>query len=163
MRRKCRCGALNTKSSGAHLKLETLVNASPGSVLTAPALRLRHPISFWGDISPVDGRLIDTRSEDFGACIAGKIVFIQELRGSSSSSSVLLELAYKQVAPRAIVLTAPDAILALGALVAAEMQWNAPSIFKLDAVLPAGMVDDAIVSIDPEGELTLDCPLNRSY
>jgi len=43
--------------------------------------------------------------------------------GSSSSSAVLLELLHAGNAPVAIVLGRADAIVALGVLVAREMEW----------------------------------------
>jgi len=46
---------------------------------------------------------------------------MSEARGSSSSSSALVELARRGIAPRAIILGRPDAILAIGALVAEQL------------------------------------------
>ena len=136
------------------MKLDVLVPAFPGRTVTGKALHLLEPISFWGGVSSADGTLTDPRCTQHGASIAGRVLFLRELRGSSSGSSVLLELAYREKAPNAIVLSEPDAILALGALVAREMDWPAPGIFRLPAAqqgeIPAGIE----VSIDPDGRVS---------
>lgn len=82
-------------------------------------------------------------------------MIIRELRGSSSGSSVLLELIYRRMAPAAIILSAPDAILALGILVAIEMGWAAPGLFKLPEVQQGFVPVGAMLSIGPEGSLAI--------
>ena len=136
------------------MKLDVLVPASPGRALTGKALHLLEPISFWGGVSSADGTLTDPRCTQHGASIAGRVLFLRELRGSSSGSSVLLELAYREKAPNAIVLSEPDAILALGALVAREMDWPAPGIFRLLASQQGEIPEGIEVSIDPDGKVS---------
>ena len=128
-------------------QMETLVAAVPARTIEGRALHLLEPISFWGGVSPIDGTLSDPRSRQHGRSLANRVVFIRELRGSSSGSSVLLELVYKRFAPSAIVLTEPDAILALGVLVASEMHWPAPGIFKLALHQQLTIAEDAMLSI----------------
>jgi predicted aconitase with swiveling domain len=134
-----------------NLQMEPLVAATPARTVGGRALHLVEPISFWGGVSPTDGTLSDPRSEHHGQCIANRVLLIRELRGSSSGSSVLLELVYKRIAPSAIVLTAPDAILTLGVLVASEMRWPAPGIFKLPLRQQLAISEDAILWIDSRG------------
>jgi predicted aconitase with swiveling domain len=86
------------------------------------------------------------------------MVFIRDLRGSSSESSVLLELVYQQLAPCAIVLTEPDAILAMGVLVASEMHWTAPGIFQLPREQQLAVAEDAMLSIDLRGYASVARP-----
>ena len=136
------------------MKLDVLVPASPRKVVTGCALHLLEPLSFWGGVSSTDGVLTDPRCAHHGETIAGRVLLIRELRGSSSGSSVLLELVYRQCAPSAILLSEPDAILALGALVAHEMQWTAPGIFRLPAEQQQTIRADLELSIGPDGELT---------
>ena len=138
------------------MRLETLISAFPPRVLTGRALHLLQPISFWGGVSASNAELTDPRSVHVGTSIAGRVLFIRQLRGSSSASSVLLELAYQKIAPTAIVLAAPDAILALGALVAAEMQWSTPGMFRCDALEQSEVPDNALVSIFEDGSLTIE-------
>ena len=52
--------------------------------------------------------------------------------GSSSSSAVMLELLRNRVAPAAIVVGRPDAILVLGILVAQELGYSTIPVVRLD-------------------------------
>lgn len=90
-------------------------------VASGEALVLAEPLSFWGGIDPATGAVIDTHHPQRGANIAGRILLMPSGRGSSSSSSVLAETIRAGTAPAAIVLSEPDPILALGAIVAREL------------------------------------------
>jgi len=96
-------------------------------------LALSHPISFWGGVDPKTGDIIDARHPERGKNIAGKILALPGMIGSSSAAAVMLELVYAKRAPAAILMPAPDAILLLGMLVAREMDWPYPPAFALDA------------------------------
>ena len=122
---------------------------------SVPALRLTEPISFWGGISALTGALTDPRSANHNRLIGGTALLISELRGSSSGSSVLLELIFRSLAPAAIILDSPDAILALGAIVGREMGWKSPPILGLPAAGQELIADRSLVSIRKDGELTL--------
>lgn len=106
---------------------ETLV-AGEGS---GAILRIDDPISFWGGIDPKTAKITDPRHPRHGERLTGRVVAIAELRGSSSSSAVLLELIHARIAPAAILLRGTDAILALGALVAHEMNYGDLAMVKL--------------------------------
>ncbi len=95
-------------------------------------LRLSAPISFWGGIDPASAEIVDPRHPQCGACVRGRVLSLAATRGSSSSSAVLLELLYRRRAPAAIVLVEPDAILALGILVAREMGWPTIPLLQVD-------------------------------
>lgn len=82
------------------------------------ALVLAAPLSFWGGIDAETGRIIDHSHPDRGATITGRILVMPGGRGSSSSSSVLAETIRRGTGPAAIVLSIPDPILTVGALVA---------------------------------------------
>lgn len=138
------------------MRLERIVAGSPDrDIERAPALVLTEPISFWGGVSPVTGRLTDPRSRYHQRSLAGVALFIRELRGSSSGSSVLLELIYRRLAPAAIILDAPDAILALGAIVGREMGWHSPAILRLPAAKQDLIADGVPVAITREGCLSI--------
>ncbi|MSP49649.1 MAG: DUF126 domain-containing protein [Alphaproteobacteria bacterium] len=96
-----------------------------------PILRIDHPISFWGGVDPKTARISDPRHPRHGERLTGRVVAIAELRGSSSSSAVLLELIHAGIAPAAILLRETDAILALGALVAREMGYGDLAMVKM--------------------------------
>jgi predicted aconitase with swiveling domain len=138
------------------MRAEIIVPGSSSEPVCAAALNILEPISFWGGISPRDGRLTDPRSSLHGRSTVGRIILIRQLRGSSSASSVLLELIQRQRAPAAIILDRPDAILALGALVAREMEWPNPPILRLDALDQSRVEDGARLTIRVDGQLMMD-------
>jgi len=86
-----------------------------------PLVRLGAPISFWGGVNPVTGKVSDPRHPDVGRSVAGTVLAIPGAVGSSSSSAVMLELIRNGVAPAAVLLDRSDAILALGVVVAREL------------------------------------------
>ena len=93
---------------------------TPGSA-HGPALVLSAPLSFWGGIDVESGKVIDRSHPDLGACITGTVLVMPGGRGSSSSSSVLAETLRRGTGPLAIVLSSPDPILTVGAIVAASL------------------------------------------
>lgn len=88
-----------------------------------PALRLEAPISFWGEVGPVTGRITRPDHPQHGVSVSGQVLVINQLIGSSSSSAVLLELLHRGCAPAALILGDRDAILPIGVLVAEHMGW----------------------------------------
>lgn len=101
-----------------------------------PVLVLDEPLSFWGGVDPASGDVIDVRHPQRGANVSGRVLVMPSGRGSSSSSSVLAESIRAGTAPAAIVLTEPDPILALGAIVARELYGRAmPVVVHADPVL----------------------------
>lgn len=105
----------------------------PGSVVEATALALTAPISFWGGVNPRTAEIADVRHPQFGQRINGRILLIPATIGSSSAAAILLELVHAGIAPAAIVLHEPDAILLLGLIVAREMGYPTPIALRLDA------------------------------
>jgi len=73
--------------------------------------------------------------------------------GSSSAAAVLLELVHADIAPAAIVLHEPDAILLLGLIVAREMGWRTPLAVKLDRDLHRRF-DGQRVTVAADGGMT---------
>lgn len=102
-----------------------------GPVASGPLLKLSAPISFWGGVDPKTSMVADVRHPEHGVTIAGTILYLPGTIGSSSASAVLLELIHKGIAPKAIILKEPDAILLLGVLVAKEMGWAVPGAYRL--------------------------------
>jgi uncharacterized protein len=85
------------------------------------ALVLDETLSFWGGLDARTGRLVDPRHPQVGAEITGRILVMPAGRGSSSSPSVLAEAIRAGTGPAGIVLREADAVVALGAIVAAEL------------------------------------------
>ncbi len=104
-------------NAGRDIRADCLV---PGAAQGEVTL-LQAPLSLWGGFDLASGTVADVNHPDFGAAIAGRVLVMPGGRGSSSSSSVLLESARLGVNPLAIVLGERDPILAVGALVAADL------------------------------------------
>jgi uncharacterized protein len=110
--------------------LEVLI---PGPSAFAKPLVLTAPISFWGGVDPKTSKIADVRHPQHGTAIAGTILLLPGTIGSSSASAVLLELIHRGIAPAAIIMREPDAILLLGVLVAREMGWTGPAAYKINS------------------------------
>jgi uncharacterized protein len=109
------------------IPLEVLI---PGLTVSARPLTLTAPISFWGGVDPKTSRIADVRHPQHGADIAGTILILPGTIGSSSASAILLELIHRGIAPAAIIMREPDAILLLGVIVAREMGWKAMGAYR---------------------------------
>ncbi len=94
-------------------------------------LLLRAGISFWGGVDPKSSRIMDPRHPDHGAELADRVVAIPQTVGSSSGSSIVLELAAAGRSPAAILLGEADAITTLGAVVAQAMGFRPIPVLAL--------------------------------
>jgi predicted aconitase with swiveling domain len=88
---------------------------------TGPALVLDEPLSFWGGLDPSTGEIVETGHPQRGEVVTGRILVMPSGRGSSSSSTVLVEAIRTGTAPAGLVLGEPDDIIVIGALVAKEL------------------------------------------
>ena len=119
-------------------------------------LVLAEPLSLWGGVDAATGEIVDGHHPQRGERLAGRIVVMPAGRGSSSSGSVLAELARAGVAPAAIVIGEPDLILSIGSAVAEELYGvEIPVLVRAPERL-AGIRDGARVRIGPRGVLTPD-------
>jgi predicted aconitase with swiveling domain len=115
-----------------------------------PLLRLVEPISFWGGVDPETARLTDPRHPQHGVSIAGTVLALAATRGSSSSSAIMLELLARRIAPAALLLAEPDAILALGVIVGREMGYGAIPVLEVSAAEQAAL-PDGMLCVAPDG------------
>jgi len=119
---------------------------------SGPLLKLDEPLSCWGGLDPAGGCIIDRRHPQCGRSVAGHVLLMPGGRGSSSSSTVLAEAIRLGTGPAAILLTSPDGIIALGALVARELYGRACPVVVVDpAAWPEEAPDGAGVAVDPGG------------
>ena len=120
------------------------------------ALVLAEPLSLWGGVDPATGEIVDGHHPQRGERLAGRIVVMPAARGSSSSASVLAELARAGVAPAAIVIGEPDLILSIGSAVAEELYGvEIPVLVRAPERL-AGIRNGERVRIGPRGGLSPD-------
>lgn len=119
---------------------------APGSA-DGKALVLREPLSLWGGVDPATGVIIDARHPQRGTSIAGRVLVMPAVRGSSSSSSVLAETVRAGCAPSAILLGEVDLILAVGAAVAEELYGQRIPVVRLPPADLASIGDGASVQV----------------
>jgi predicted aconitase with swiveling domain len=118
-------------------------------------LALAKPISFWGGVDPKTGRVSDPRHPDHDAEIAGKILVLPGMIGSSSSSYIMLELMAIRRAPAALVLPEPDAILGLGVVVAREMNYGSIPVVVLPREQHAALRSGQRARINADGKIEI--------
>jgi uncharacterized protein len=123
----------------------------PG-VARGEALVLHEALSFWGGMDPQTGRLVDPHHPQLGADLGGRVLLMPSGRGSSSSSSVLAEAVRLGTAPAAVVLLAPDPIVALGAVVAAELYGRDVPVLVLEPAAYGSIRSGDLVEIRVDGE-----------
>lgn len=136
--------------------MELTGDAVVAGIARGPALVLSEPLSFWGGVDPRTGEIIDRHHPQAGENTTGCVLVFPHGRGSSSSSSIVAECIRAQTGPVAIVMDQPDSIVALGALVAAEMYPDrvCPVLVVPSAsrVIPAG----AHVAVSLEGRVSVE-------
>jgi hypothetical protein len=115
------------------------------------ALVLGEPLSLWGGVDPSTGQIVDGHHPQRGQRLAGRIVVMPAGRGSSSSASVLAELARAGVAPAAFVLGEPDLILSIGSAVADELYGVRIPVLVAGPRRLARIRDGEQVRIGPRG------------
>ena len=96
----------------------------PGAGAGAP-LVLDEPLSFWGGLDPASGTIIDPRHPQHGANVADRMLMMPGGRGSSGGSAILAEAIRLGKGPAGILMLERDAIIVVGAMVAAELYGRA--------------------------------------
>lgn len=105
-----------------------------GGTGAGAALVLDEPLSMWGGLDPISGRIIDRRHPQVGEVVTGRILVMPSGRGSSSAASVIAEAIRLGTAPAAIVLLHPDDIILVGAVVAEELYGLTCPVVVIDRV-----------------------------
>lgn len=96
-------------------------NALIEGMASGTLLKLTDPLSLWGGVDLHTGRIVDASHPQRGAMLADRLLAMPGSRGSSSSSSALVELARAKRAPAGVITTRSDPILTIGALVADDL------------------------------------------
>ena len=117
-------------------------------------LNLERPLSFWGGVDPETGRVTDVHHPQHGVVVTGRVLVMPTGRGSSSSSSGLLECVRAGTAPAALLVHHVDPILPVGAAVAIELYGRGPAVVRIDA--GERLPDGAIARLTTSGAVTVD-------
>ena len=116
-------------------------------------LLLDTPLSLWGGVDLQSSEIVDRTHPQQGTIIAGRILAMRAARGSSSSSSALVEIARAGQAPAAIILGQYDPILVMGALVAEELYG---------VKIPIVLWEDPWETLIPDQRLRIDADESRA-
>ena len=116
---------MNARAFGA-------VTLVPGAA-SGPVLRLDEPLSFWGGLDAATGTIVDRLHPQRGKNVAGRILMMPAGRGSSSGSATLAEALRLGKGPAAILMLEHDAIVVVGAMVAAELYGLSCPVALVDA------------------------------
>jgi predicted aconitase with swiveling domain len=120
-----------------------IAGRAEGAALVSP-----EPISFWGDVDPATGRIVNPRHGLHGERLSGRILVLPQGRGSCTTSNILLELIRTAQAPAAIVSRAVEPVLAVGPLVGRALYGRTIPMVTLDG--------DAYARIRPGDWLVVD-------
>jgi len=115
-----RLGARRQGGAAVNARTFHAIALVPGAA-SGPILRLDEPLSFWGGLDSATGTIIDRLHSQRGANVAGRILMMPGGRGSSSGSATLAEALRLGKGPAAILMLEHDAIVVVGAMVAAEL------------------------------------------
>lgn len=118
----------------------------PGKA-SGPALVLDEPLSLWSGLDPETGLIVEASHPQIGASVTGRILVMPSGRGSSSSATVLAESLRLGTGPAGIVLGEPDEIVAIGALVAAELYGVDVPVVVADADELSLVADGTSISL----------------
>ena len=80
------------------------------------ALVTSQPLSFFGGVDPVSGIIMDRGHELFGVKIAGKVLVMPPLKGSTASTYTIFRLSENRLAPSAIIIGKADTIVTVGVI-----------------------------------------------
>ncbi len=91
----------------------------------------RKPLSFLGGVDPETGVVTDAESDIRGESIAGKILAFPRGKGSTVGSYVIYALKKNGKAPKAIILSEAETIVATGAIIAGIPTVDGIDVSKL--------------------------------
>ncbi|ASY57670.1 MULTISPECIES: aconitase X swivel domain-containing protein [Sinorhizobium] len=134
------------------LRATTLVAGSAA----AETLVLSEPLSFWGGLDSASGRIIDQWHPQKNAVMSGRILVMRAGRGSSSGSSVLAEALRRGTGPAGIVLLARDAIVTVGAMVAAELYGKSCPVVLASEADWMAITGAGSLAIDTQDEAAIE-------
>jgi predicted aconitase with swiveling domain len=96
------------------MKLRSIVHGNvEGEAIVSP-----NPISFFGEIDPQSGVVLDAKNPLYGETIANKIFVFPEGRGSTVGSYIIYGLKKNKASPIALVANKAETIVIAGAILA---------------------------------------------
>ncbi len=120
-----------------------------------PVLATDTPLSLWGGLDVQTGTIIDRHHPLAGEVITDRILVLPAGRGSSAASTMLLEGIVNGKGPAALLLGGVDEVLAIGAIVAAELFARPIPVLELDELTFAAASEAACARIATGGHISL--------
>ena len=116
--------------------------------MSADALVLDDPLSFWGGFDPKNGEILDQRHPQTGQSIAGKVMVIPASRGSAGTPAGVAESIRRGTGPAAVILAEADVNITIGAMVADRLYGTATPVVVPTKEDYAGILSGDSVAID---------------
>ena len=120
------------------------------------ALVSNEPLSFWGGYDWKTGEIIDRRHPLSGSIAKDKILAIPFTRGSSTTTSVLLEAVRAKTSPAAIITTAMDFFFALASVVADELYTQPIPLIAVSESDFVRLQTGDQIEIDVQGKIVVE-------
>ncbi|MCW2528718.1 MAG: hypothetical protein JWM76_3578 [Pseudonocardiales bacterium] len=111
------------------------------------ALTLTEPLNAWGGLDPVTGVIVHHSHPQRGSSLAGRVLVMQESRGSGTNAQVFAQAWANGTGPAAVVLASPDYVLCVGAVVSNELYHVVCPVVVLDADDYAACADGADIEV----------------
>jgi hypothetical protein len=114
-----------------------------GGIACAEALVSRDPVSFYGGIDPVTGKIIEKGHNLEGKQITGKIFIFPTGKGSTVGSYVIYRMKKLGTAPAAIINLQTEAIIATGCVIS-----SIPLVDKIDQQSFMNLKTGMVIRVD---------------
>ncbi len=122
------------------------------------ALATDVPLSWWGGLNAQSGEVIDRRHPLSGQIISGRVLVFPFARGSSSTSSTMLETLRADTAPAAIINSDLDPVVVLGVVVSEALWGKSFPIVLLDHADFARIRSGDEVTVEADGTVVVESP-----
>jgi predicted aconitase with swiveling domain len=115
-------------------------------------LVLSEPLNAWGGLDPTTGLIVHHSHPQRGADVTGRVLVLEETRGSGTNAQVLAQTWAEGHGPVAVVLSRPDYVLCVGAVVSQELYGVTCPVVVLDDEHHRTLTDGLQVEVDASGE-----------
>jgi predicted aconitase with swiveling domain len=119
---------------------------------TGPVLKLSQPLNAWGGLDPETGVIIHHSHPQRGQSLAGRVLVMQESRGSGTNAQVFAQAWANGKGPLAVVLALPDFVLCVGAVVSNELYGVQCPVVVLDSRGYDALGDGDVVTISADDD-----------
>lgn len=123
--------------------------------VSASALVLNDPLSFWGGFDPKTGEILDRHHPQAGQSVAGTVMVIPASRGSAGTPAGVAESIRRGSGPAAVVLGETDVNITIGAMVADRLYGTSTPVVVPAREDYARIRSSDSVTIDEAGNISV--------